>query len=116
MSACAGVAARSVAAAGPMQIDDIISYHDYQADTEAMPGGLTAALTIGAELSKPVIVGEAGMNASQLSPCRSRDDRVTLTLAKVRAAFASGVSAFVLWAWAQGGPAPALPRPRGRPR
>jgi len=74
---------------------DVLDYHDYGAQTDALPSGLTDRLAQGRALGKPLLVEEAGIDAGQ--GCRSYDDRAALLRAKVVAAFAAGAAGYLPW-------------------
>jgi len=83
---------------------DVASYHDYGADTVAVPGdrwnGLQARLNEMRAIGKPLVVGEVGMKAQQSLPgCMAPSDRTAHIRAKMTAQFSAGVSGFLLWDW-----------------
>lgn len=75
---------------------DVLSYHDY-ASHELVPAELATRVALGRRLGKPVVVGEAGMDAGAGPGCRTHHQRAVLQGAKMDAAFSAGVSAYVLW-------------------
>jgi hypothetical protein len=83
---------------------DVASYHDYGADTVAVPGdqwnGLQVRLNQMSAVGKPLVVGEVGMKAQQnLSGCMAPSDRSARIGAKMTGQFSAGVSGFLLWDW-----------------
>ncbi|MEO7059673.1 MAG: cellulase family glycosylhydrolase [Lapillicoccus sp.] len=95
---------------------DFAEVHDwgrYGSDTEAMPGSVNGALpapdsdachrgdakiacsfAIAKQLDKPIIVGEAGIQATDAA---GRTRRALLLGAKMDAAFAAGASGYLIW-------------------
>jgi mannan endo-1,4-beta-mannosidase len=95
---------------------DFVEVHDwarYGSDTEAMPGSVNGALpavtsgecqsrtapiacsfAIAKQLGKPLVVGEAGIAATDAA---GRQRRATLFQAKISAAFADGASGYLVW-------------------
>lgn len=81
---------------------DVMSYHDYYAPDVALGGdqwnGESVRLAQAAQLDKPIIVGELGIEASSNRPgCPTPAARAARFGAKVRAAFAGGASAVLAW-------------------
>lgn len=83
---------------------DVASYHDYLYDTQPMPGdawnGLQVRLGQAGRVNKPLIVGEAGILASDsVGGCWTTAQRRDLFRAKLDAQFAAGIDGFLPWAW-----------------
>lgn len=83
---------------------DVATYHDYGADTTAMPGdavnGLATRLAQAAADGKPLIVEEAGVQSSTTgSGCVPQATRVADFRAKMDALFASGGAGYLVWNW-----------------
>lgn len=76
---------------------DVLTYHDYGRDTEAMPGGLAQRLDGARSLDKPLVVEEVGVRAGNDEGCRSLDARRDLLAAKQDAARQDGASGWMLW-------------------
>lgn len=84
---------------------DVASYHDYD-DARPIPGdrwnGMAVRMAQARSLNKPLIVGEAGLQAGAggcMTPAARRD----AVKAKVDAQFRGGVQALVVWAQIFGG-------------
>ena len=80
---------------------DLVSAHDYHADTEPVPLGVTLEVRRGRALGKPVIVGEVGMNAAGASG-RTPHQRAELLQAKVTGQVAAGADGVLLWVYGPG--------------
>lgn len=83
---------------------DVASFHDYGRDTDSMPGdtwnGLQKRIDQMKIIKKPIIIGEAGINASDSVPgCKSTATRRDQIKAKMDAQFKAGVSGYLLWNW-----------------
>lgn len=84
---------------------DVASYHDYaESSTELIPGdewnGLQVRLDQMAAITKPLIVGEAGIRANNGVPgCRTLAARRDLMKAKMDAQFKAGIAGFLPWNW-----------------
>lgn len=86
---------------------DVASVHDYGSPDDPMPGdqwnGLAVRLEQMRTLQKPLIVGEAGINAVDSGTgCDTPGDRADKYRRKLDAMFANGVSAFLPWNAAEG--------------
>jgi len=82
---------------------DVASYHDYNHDAEPMPGdiwnGLKVRLDQAAALNKPLIVGEAGILASNsVGGCVTTAQRRDKFRAKLDAQFPAGIDGVLPWA------------------
>ncbi len=82
---------------------DVASYHDYMRDDEPMPGdiwnGLKVRLDQTAALNKPLIVGEAGVLASDSAGgCVTSTQRRDKFRSKLDAQFPAGIDGFLPWA------------------
>jgi endo-1,4-beta-mannosidase len=83
---------------------DVASYHDYGADNTAVPAYLAESIPQAAAVGKPLVVGEAGINAQvNLSGCTMLADRANNINVKLSGQFAAGVSGVVVWDWVHGG-------------
>jgi len=83
---------------------DLVTYHDYGADSTAIPGdsvnGLATRIAQAAALGKPLFVEEAGIQAAAGSTgCATPQQRATLFRAKMDALFASGGVGYLIWNW-----------------
>jgi hypothetical protein len=77
---------------------DVASYHDYGSDSSPVPADLATTLSAAQSVGKPLIVGEAGIEAQDdLSGCPSDATRAGEMSAKMSAQFAAGVSGFLPW-------------------
>jgi hypothetical protein len=99
----AGTDYQTVAAAPGV---DVTSVHDYGQPAVPEPIWVSDDVTAAAAVTKPLIVGEAGIPAYGSSepagaPCVSLTDRVTDFQNKMNADFAAGVSGFLAWSWEQ---------------
>jgi aryl-phospho-beta-D-glucosidase BglC (GH1 family) len=82
---------------------DVASYHDYGADTTALPGSLAESIPQAAAAGKPLVVGEGGMNAqASLGGCMTLTDRANNLSVKLAGQFAAGVSGVAIWDWIPG--------------
>jgi alpha-galactosidase len=77
---------------------DVVTYHDYNAPNTVAPDELRQRLGQAAAMSKPLIIGEAGVNAG--SSCTSVASRRDLFKAKMDAQFGLGAAGFMPWYWA----------------
>ncbi|WP_233532696.1 cellulase family glycosylhydrolase [Antrihabitans sp. YC2-6] len=79
---------------------DVLQYHDYGADTVALPGdewnGLGQRLRQAAELGKPLLVGEVGELAGS---CESVDARAANIDAKLDGQRAAGAAGALVWSF-----------------
>ena len=71
---------------------DMLAYHDYDEETNALPDNLRDAMTVAKEDAKPSVVGESGISQT----VSNRDD---LFASKMQAFFANGGSMYLLWAY-----------------
>lgn len=76
---------------------DVVNYHDYGHDRTPLPAAARAVIGAARAAGKPVVIDEAGILAGP--GCGSRERRARLMSAKIRAAFAAGVSGFLPWNW-----------------
>jgi mannan endo-1,4-beta-mannosidase len=82
---------------------DVASYHDYGADTTALPGSLAESIPQAAAAGKPLVVGEGGMNAQvNVGGCMTLTDRANNLSVKLAGQFAAGVSGVAIWDWIPG--------------
>src|SRR4029077_4327378 len=82
---------------------DVASYHDYGADSTAVPGYLAESIPQAAADGKPLVVGELGINAqTNLSGCMTLTDRANDIGAKLSSQLAAGVSGITVWDWIPG--------------
>jgi hypothetical protein len=82
---------------------DVLSVHDYYGSA-AMGGdqwnGMAVRFAQAKALDKPIITGEAGIEAGiDQSGCESLQQRASDMAAKMSAQFAAGDSAFLVWNW-----------------
>jgi mannan endo-1,4-beta-mannosidase len=83
---------------------DVASYHDYGSDAIPVPNYLAESIPQAAADGKPLIVGEAGIDAqANLSGCMALSDRANNINFKVSGQFTAGVSGVVIWNWVPGG-------------
>ena len=73
---------------------DLCEFHDYGAETTAMPSDLSQALSLCAADGKPLFVGEVGVSRSV-----GLDARSTLLSSKASALFNAGGVGFLPWNW-----------------
>jgi mannan endo-1,4-beta-mannosidase len=84
---------------------DVASYHDYGADSVAVTGYLSESIGLARAAGKPLVVGEAGIDAqANLFGCMSLLGRTSLLNIKMSAQFLAGASGFVAWNWVPGNP------------
>ena len=75
---------------------DVLEFHDYGHDGEAIPANLARDISISQALGKPVFVGEAGI---QIASGGSLSTRAAEFSAKVTAQLNGGVGGFLVWSW-----------------
>lgn len=104
---------RAIYAQPGLDFAEVHDWNRYGSDTEAMPGShagvlpqadsaecaaldakIACSFAIAKELGKPLIVGEAGVEATD-GPSRER--RAALLGAKMKAAFSAGASGYLIW-------------------
>ena len=82
---------------------DVLSVHDYYGSA-ALGGdqwnGLAVRFAQASALQKPIITGEVGIQAGNGPSCESLAQRALDMSNKMRAQFAAGSSAFLVWDWA----------------
>lgn len=82
---------------------DVLSYHDYSAGTDLIPGdqwnGLGVRLSQAKALNKPIIGGELGVAGGTASGCTSLSERADQVAAKVQAQVQAGSSGVLIWNW-----------------
>lgn len=84
---------------------DVGSYHDYEQDTTALPSPLLQSISEAQSIGKPLIVGEAGMDAqTSLANCMSDTTRASYVQSKLQAQFQAGVRGFMAWDWVPSNP------------
>lgn len=81
---------------------DVLSVHDY--DGSATIGGdqwngMAVRFDQAAAIDKPIITGEVGILAGNAAGCDTFAQRVAEMAAKIKAQFAAGSSAFLVWNW-----------------
>jgi endo-1,4-beta-mannosidase len=81
---------------GSIPTIDVLEYHDYGHDGEAMPANLSRDVSVSKSLGKPIFVGEAGIQVG--SSC-TLAARATELHAKIDAAQAAGVGGWLVWSW-----------------
>lgn len=80
---------------------DLLTYHDYGSEDQALPGGLADRIRQATtEIHKPLIVEEAGIGGGS-SPCRSDTARASLVQAKVAALLSAGGVGWLPWWYAE---------------
>lgn len=95
-----GIADTGFASVGASPEVDLLSYHDYGAESNPLPTGLTDRLAQAQTLGKPLLVGEVGVQGG--STCRSKTERAALVKAKVDAALAAGADGWLPWWYSDG--------------
>lgn len=83
---------------------DVASYHDYSNASVTMPGdqwnGLALRISQMNTINKPLIIGEAGIEASDtVSSCMKNLQRKDAMKAKMDSMFTAGVVGFLPWDW-----------------
>ena len=83
---------------------DVASYHDYGADTVAVPGdqwnGMKVRIDAMRAIGKPLVVSEVGVNAQRgLVGCNSLETRSALLRTKAVGQLAAGAAGFMPWNW-----------------
>jgi hypothetical protein len=82
---------------------DVLSYHDYYDATAAVGGdqwnGLAVRFAQAAALDKPIIGGEAGIEAGSASGCLSDAQRASDMEDKIQAQVQAGSSGVLVWDW-----------------
>ncbi|MBL7513167.1 cellulase family glycosylhydrolase [Frankia nepalensis] len=81
---------------------DVLSFHDYNRDDEALSSEVALRLQQMAKLGKPLVVGEAGIKAGSDAGCLSTARRAAKFEAKMTKQFSGGVSGFLVWNWIPG--------------
>jgi mannan endo-1,4-beta-mannosidase len=86
---------------------DVLSVHDYYGSA-ALGGdhwnGMALRFAQASALQKPIITGEAGIVAGPGPSCESLGERATQMASKMKAQFAAGTSAFLVWDWGPASP------------
>ncbi len=86
---------------------DICEYHDYGSPTTPIPGdqwnGLLNRISICNGLDKPIIIGESGINPSDVGGYQGR---AAAFKAKFEQEFGAGVDGIIPWAWDINGSTP----------
>ena len=81
---------------------DVLSVHDYDGSA-ALGGdqwnGLAVRFAQASALQKPIITGEVGIQAGNGPSCESLAQRTADMSNKMKAQFAAGSSAFLIWDW-----------------
>ena len=82
---------------------DVLSYHDYYPPSELIGGdqwnGLAVRFAQAAALDKPIIGGEAGLEAGPGSGCLAVAQRATEMRARIEAELQAGSSGVLVWDW-----------------
>jgi endo-1,4-beta-mannosidase len=83
---------------------DVASYHDYGADSVAVPGdqwnGMKVRIDAMRGIGKPLVVSEVGIKAQRgLLGCGSLESRSALLRTKATAQLAAGAAGFMPWNW-----------------
>jgi mannan endo-1,4-beta-mannosidase len=90
--------------------NDLVTYHDFQANDQPLPGAATpgrpdtlaSARAIASQLAKPLVVDESGMAACGTDPAwqvESAASRSAKFDAKLGAFFDGGGAAYLVWEW-----------------
>jgi hypothetical protein len=84
----------------------VLSFHDYSPPGVALGGdqwnGVAVRLAQAAQVGKPIIAGEIGIQASVAGVgCPTLQGRVTDIEAKLNAEFALGLSGALIWNWGE---------------
>ncbi|MGH9065691.1 MAG: beta-mannosidase [Acidimicrobiales bacterium] len=83
---------------------DVLTYHDYGADGQAMPTPLAEDLAAARALHKPLVDEEVGIAGSGTGgTCDSLAGRAGQLRAKADAAFRAGAAGFLPWDWVGNG-------------
>jgi mannan endo-1,4-beta-mannosidase len=97
-----GLAATDYQKVGGSSGIDVLSVHDYYGSATLGGGrvdGLAARFSEAKALDKPIITGEAGIRAGVQSGCVGLVRRKSEMSAKMKAQFAAGSRAFLVWDW-----------------
>jgi mannan endo-1,4-beta-mannosidase len=97
-----GLAAADYQEVGSSPGIDVLSVHDYYGSAPLGGGrlnGLAERFSEAEALDKPIITGEAGILAGVQSGCVGLIRRKSEMTAKMKAQFAAGSSAFLVWDW-----------------
>ncbi|HLI23316.1 MAG TPA: hypothetical protein VKU91_00050, partial [Acidimicrobiales bacterium] len=79
---------------------NVATYHDYDQNTVALPADLSLRLSEAAQVDKPLIVEETGINAEATgNSCDTLTQRANQLQAKIQAAFKAGADAYLPWRW-----------------
>jgi mannan endo-1,4-beta-mannosidase len=81
---------------------DVLSYHDYWGSSLVGGdrwNGLAVRLAQSMALAKPIIAGEAGLNAGSGAGCMTDSTRNRIMVDKKAAQFRGGSSGFLVWNW-----------------
>jgi hypothetical protein len=94
-----GITGDGLATVASSAFVDLVTYHDYNADHDALPDGLSGRLQQSQQIGRPLIVEEAGINGGT-SSCYTDAQRAQLFAAKVSAAFGAGAVGYLPWWYA----------------
>jgi len=83
---------------------DVGTFHDYGSDNLALPTELAQRLSQARSIGKPLLDEEVGIDGRNVPGCTSLVTRASELDAKMRAAFAAGAAAFMVWDYAEGPP------------
>jgi endo-1,4-beta-mannosidase len=78
---------------------DLVEAHDYGAERDGFPQALANDLAMARHLGKPFFIGEAGIAAPAPAHPFSYPERAALFDAKLSAAFAAGVTGYLIWSY-----------------
>ena len=87
---------------GSIKTIDVLEYHDYGHETQAMPANLARDISVARTLGKPIFVGESGIKASSVGGTLA--GRAAAFQAKCVAMFKAGVGGFLVWSWKTASP------------
>jgi len=96
-----GMAGGDFQVTGGSSYVDLLTFHDYEGETDAYPRILDDRLRQAAAMNKPLAVEEAGIMAGQ--SCRGIDARAQLYANKISAAFRGGAAGYLPWWYTESG-------------
>jgi hypothetical protein len=78
---------------------DVASFHDYGHDSTAVTPAIATLISTARSLGKPVIAGEAGIQAANVDGCPNLATRSFWMRSKINGQFAHGLNGFLAWNW-----------------
>ena len=87
---------------GSIKTIDVLEYHDYGHETQAIPANLARDIGVSNALGKPLFVGESGIQASTVGGTLA--DRAAAFDAKCAAMLKAGIGGFLVWSWKNASP------------